>query len=487
MNLHDAISVLSDSVRRLDAGLQGAGRAWGKMDVLWQTLQKDAATVRKDATQLGATATQALHDLAALPRASRVAAAFAPAVLAQRIHLGRRTRATDPDALDAEFDIAQAKRIAAACKYLGGGVLKVGQILSARPDLLSPAYINALAQLQDDAQPLHAAVAKAELEATYGAELSTVFATFESKPIAAASVAQVHAATLPDGRRVVVKLRRPGIRSIVSADLRGMKHLLNTLEPAIRRAMPPEVLAEIERMVLAECDFTQELAALTRAGLALAHRDNVQVPAPIPHLCHDNVLVMTHEEGVNLATYLSGADKTARDAVLTELIDLFAEAVLVTGEFHADPHPGNILVTPTGGVTLLDFGAAAVLPVDIRRHYVQATMAAVGANPKQAAEHLVALGFTSDPEEAERFAAAVLAQLHADAESIGDDTFDAVANVNALIGLARDFPDVVVPDHMVHIARVFATLGGLYLRYRPDVPAAKILMRHLVVGSASTA
>jgi ubiquinone biosynthesis protein len=247
-------------------------------------------------------------------------------------------------------------RLARLFADLGPTYIKLGQLLATREDLFPPDVTRALASLHSSVPPMKARVVERQLQRALGDDCKKAFASIDPTPLAAASIGQVHRAVLRSGERVVVKIQRPGLKSTVKSDLALMRLFAGLLSQAIPEiaAMDPLALLEaFERSITKELDFTREAANAARMSALLDGADEVRVPRIVTSLTRPTVLVMEEIHGRKLASLTEPEQKTARAALLRA----FSRQILDHGFFHADPHPGNVLVEDDGRLVLIDLGA----------------------------------------------------------------------------------------------------------------------------------
>jgi len=259
-----------------------------------------------------------------------------------------------------------AGRVLDTAKTLGGSLIKAAQFASTRPDLLPRPYIDGLAELQDRLPPQPWTQIERAIEQELGRPLTEVFAEIDPSPVAAASIAQVHRARLKDGREVAVKVQYPDIAALVKADLDAMEKIVGTigqLEPDVQLG---PILEYLRWTLPMELDFRREADAAAALSWALADHERARVPAVVDALSTGRLLVMDWASGIKITDQdgLAAADIDVRE-VAELLIDVYAEQLFRHGVFHADPHPGNLLVQrgPAGPVlVLLDHGLTTKIP-----------------------------------------------------------------------------------------------------------------------------
>jgi ubiquinone biosynthesis protein len=277
---------------------------------------------------------------------------------------------------------------------LGPTYVKLGQLLSTRPDLIPEPYAHALARLRDDVDPLDADDVIAVLEQELGRPIETTFATFERAPLASASIAQVHRAMLFDGRLVAVKVQRPGIRQQIVDDLDVLGDLAEMLDRHTelgRQYGFAELLAEFRRSLLAELDHQQEAANLESMAPHLERFEHLVVPQPVRELTTSRILTMELVRGTPVteapSELLGDRRELARD-----LFEAYLEQILVAGFVHADPHPGNVLLTHRGDLALIDLGMVAYLDPTTKHQLAKLLVGIAGDDASEVARVAGELG-----------------------------------------------------------------------------------------------
>jgi ubiquinone biosynthesis protein len=274
---------------------------------------------------------------------------------------------------------AEATELAADLERLGPTYIKLGQLLSTRADLLPPPYLEALSRLQDDVEPIPTSEVEQIVARQLGARISDLFADFEREPMASASLGQVHSAALRDGRRVAVKVQRPGIRQQVSDDLEVLGELAEFLDEhteAGRTFGFVDLLEQFRRSLFAELDYRREAENLRAMRRHLERFDRIVVPAPVDDYTTGKVLTMELIDGRKV-TSVGPLGKMDIDGsgLADELFAAYLEQILGAGFIHADPHPGNVLVTPDGRLGLVDLGMVTHVGHDMQEHLVKLLLA----------------------------------------------------------------------------------------------------------------
>jgi ubiquinone biosynthesis protein len=292
--------------------------------------------------------------------------------------------------------VDEAERLACDLEKLGPTFVKLGQVLSTRPDLIPPPYVTALQRLQDRAQPFAFAEVESIVQSELGVRMSKAFGLFESAPLAAASLGQVHRAALRDGRLVAVKVQRPHIAERVSDDLETLGELATFLDRHAgldRRFNFSEMIAEFGRATLAELDYRQEADHLRALKQNLADFPEIVVPEPVAGYVTAHVLTMDYVLGTKV-TKLSPLARLDVDAeqLGRALICAYLHQVLVDGFFHADPHPGNVFLTDDHRIALVDLGMVGQLSPRMQEQLLSLLIAVADHRPDEAAEIVIAIG-----------------------------------------------------------------------------------------------
>lgn len=476
---------------RLDAMALDLARDGGKVvrnaTAFATAVRDEAVTVgeqaKKDATamrdQVIAARDQARDSASALgkatPRMTKIATVAAALFARQRwLRLAQAARTGSPD-LRTEDHRDLAARTAAYAAELRGGIAKIGQLASCRPDLIGNVWASELAKLQDEVPPVEAAAIRARIEAELGKPIDELFASFDDVPLAAASLAQVHAATLPDGTRVVVKVQVPGIEDVIAADVAALKTIASTVGE-IPGVDLPTLTAELARALTVELDYLAEADSLWN------YSGTAQVPRPFPEASSQRVLTMSRIDGEKLTGWLETAPAELRDKLLGELVSEVAAQILVRGQVHADPHPGNFLVTTEGKLALLDFGCMLELSKVERAAYARLVLAIAGGNSAAAGKELAALGFSADdPEQLVDLTSALIGAMKPGMQAHELDWQAAFADQ---IAQAKQLGGLVIPRSFVLLGRVLASVAGLMATYKPKLEIHPLIARHLMVAVA---
>jgi len=291
---------------------------------------------------------------------------------------------------------ADAEGFVRDIEALGPTFIKLGQLLSTRADLLPPPYVEALARLQDDVEPFSYGEVVSIVEGELGVRLSKAFVEFDEKPIAAASLGQVHRAVIRSGRVVAVKVQRPNIRERVIEDLNALDELAPLLQKftTVSRTLDvPHVLEEFRRTMLRELDYRQEARNMEALAHQLRDFERIVVPLPVDDYTGTRVLTMDYVPGVKITQVspLQWIDVDG-EALANDLFRAYLQQILVDGFFHADPHPGNVLLTPDHRLALIDLGMVGRLSSTVQERLFRLMLAIADGRGNEAASIVVAIG-----------------------------------------------------------------------------------------------
>lgn len=293
-------------------------------------------------------------------------------------------------------EIPKAEELATDLEKLGPTFIKLGQLLSTRADLLPPPYLDSLARLQDQIAPFPYEEVDAIVSGELGVRISKAFAEFESEPIGAASLAQVHRAYMRDGRAVVVKVQRPNIREQIVEDLEALEAVANFLDLHTELGKRYEfgnMLVGLRKSLLQELDFKTEATNLAMFADNLREFDRIVVPEPIMDYSTSRVLTMEFIPGKKI-TDISPLRLIEIDGpgLADELFRTYLQQILVDGVFHADPHPGNVFLTDDERIALLDLGMVARLMGSFHDNLLRLLLAISEGRGEDAAETSIKMG-----------------------------------------------------------------------------------------------
>ena len=325
--------------------------------------------------------------------------------------IGRRLTSlgTDPDP-DAESDGSSgedAEKLVTALKEMGPTFVKLGQVLSTRADILPPAYLKALGRLQDRVEPVPFEDIERVVSTELGARMSRAFSEFSARPAAAASLGQVHRASLRDGRAVAVKVQRPDIRGRIVEDMDVLDELATFIDRHTEVGRRYEFAAMVEEFrisLMAELDYRTEASNLVTLHENLLHYDTIVVPLPVADYSTGRVLTMDWVAGHNLAT-LGPVGRLELDGakLASDLFRAYLDQILVDGFFHADPHPGNVLLTHDGRLALIDVGMVGRVDPRTQDALIKLLLAISSGRGDDAAEVMIDLGEKLDRFDRDAF------------------------------------------------------------------------------------
>ena len=452
-----------------------------------------AATAAKSAGKTGIPQSQGKQNDATFTQSETIGL-FGPRKdsFSQRYHLTRRgklKRLAQIAQIVNQFDIVHGLtpvKMRLMFEALGPTFVKVGQILSMRSEILPQSFCDELAKLRADADPMPYGTVLQVLEDEYGRPAGEIFDHIDATPLGSASLAQVHRAKLTTGEDVAVKVQRPGVRETMAQDV----SIMRTIARIAAKTMPSAQVVDLSGVVEelwdtfeAETDFMIEARNLAEFKRFCEHYKYMDCPKPYPELCTEHVVVMDYVEGISVShpDELLAAGYDLKE-IGTKLVDNYATQVLDEGFFHADPHPGNIMVRG-GQIVLLDLGMTGRLNAKTRSVLKDMIFAVAEQDSPKLADGLLRFaGAEADPEDYP----ALLADLDVIVKEFGTvdlAELDIAAMLTALTQMAQRH-GIEVPSTVTTVGRALVTLEGLLDEFIPDVNMIQIISDHIAASTS---
>lgn len=375
---------------------------------------------------------------------------------------------------------ALGRRIAAVCSELGPTFVKLGQLLSTRPDIVPSEVLAELRALQDKVPPFDTSHARSIILADLGKPVEACFERFEETPFASASIGQVYSARLPDGRDVVVKVRRPGIEDVIRLDMQLLRWLARSLEeltPEVRAYRPSLMVSELEEMLTRELDYINEASVTSRFHEALSGADGgVVAPSVVWELCSERVLTQEKIAGRNVEKLLRSDDPKSRfdrKLVARRIADSFLRQVFEFGLFHADLHPGNILVNPPARVGLIDYGQVGSISEELMAELLALVYACVNHEMDVVIDTLAdlgAIGRTTDRRQVHRALDVLIGKYY----GLPIRRFQLGTLFAEFSDIMRR-NDVVIPREFATLLKAAGTVGGVITLLDPELDLLELV------------
>ena len=409
---------------------------------------------------------------------------------AARYHLTRRNklkRLWQIARIANQFDVIHGLtpvKMRLMLEALGPTFVKVGQILSMRSEILPQAFCDELAKLRADADPMPYQTVLETLSSEYGRPIGEIFEHIDPTPLGSASLAQVHRATLLTGEDVAVKVQRPGVRETMAQDvsiMRSIARLATRVMPSAQVVDLGGVVEELWDTFESETDFLVEARNLAEFKRFCQPYVYMDCPKPYMDLCTEHVVVMDYVEGISVShpEQLIAAGYDLKE-IGTKLVDNYATQVLDDGFFHADPHPGNIIIAG-GQIVLIDLGMTGRLNAKTRSVLKQMIFAVAKQDSPALADGL--LRFAGTESDASDYPAllADLDTIVAEYGTVDLKDLDLASFVTALTQLAQRH-GIEVPSTVTTVARALVTLEGLLDEFIPDVNMIEIISEHIATS-----
>ena len=367
------------------------------------------------------------------------------------------------------------ERLRLMLQELGTTFIKFGQLLASRPDLVGERISEELSQLHDDNPPVSYEEIKEMIETQLGGNIGELFAEFSKKPLATASIAQVHEAKLPTGERVAVKVQKPNVAEIVETDLSIMKFIANESDrfnTSLKHLNLPAVLHEFDKSIHKEMDFDNELMNIKHLNDNFIYNDKIIVPTTYPDYSTEKVLTMEYVDGIKLSEVISGNDpKYNKILIADRIVRSYFQQLFLDGFFHADPHPGNIFVTEDNAICYIDFGMMGSLDEDFRQDLAELMIYFSDRNIDGLINQLIRMDILNEKTDI-NILKSDLNDLFAKYYGVELSRFNGI--IEDLLFLMQKF-DVRLPNEFVLMARGLSMVENTGLRLDPDIDVVALL------------
>jgi predicted unusual protein kinase regulating ubiquinone biosynthesis (AarF/ABC1/UbiB family) len=385
-----------------------------------------------------------------------------------------------PDHEAVAEEAQRAAQLTADLERMGPTYIKFGQLLSTRVDLLPAVYTEALARLQDEVKPFGFDEVERIVVRELGVSLSHAFTSFEETPLAAASLAQVHRAELRSGRQVVVKVQRPGVRETVREDMAALGELAEFADAHTevgRRFGLTELLNQFRRSLAGELDYQREAANLIRISELLTEHPRLVVPQPVPDYSTSSVLTMDYVPGRKL-TDIGPLGRLEIDgqALVADLFRAYLQLILADGFFHADPHPGNLLLTPDHRIGLIDLGMVGTVTPQLQDQIVKLLLAISDGDGHTAATVLAGMGRPLPGYDEQAFTSAATELV---TSAVGAGKLVQAGTVLVELSRLSGASGLRPPSEMALIGRALLSLDQITGQLDPDFVPADAIRSHV--------
>jgi ubiquinone biosynthesis protein len=362
-------------------------------------------------------------------------------------------------------------RIRDVVEELGPTFIKLGQIASTRSDLLPEPIVKELEKLQDQVKPIPYAQVQETIEAELGQSVDAVFGHLEVQSLAAASIGQVHRGVLRTGERVAVKIQRPHVADSIRTDLEILSDLANLAERRFawaRRLQVAAMMTEFGKSLLNELDYTKEARNAQKLAEQFKDAAYIYVPAIYSEYCSSKVITMQYIEGIRLnqedQLLALGYDRTR---IAKRLIQSLFHQIFIEGLFHADPHPGNIIILPGEVIAFLDFGMVGRLTPEMKLHFSSLIIALMRQNTDGVIKAIRRIGIIDDQID--------IAELRDDVEGLREKYYDVPLSQVSLGGIVHDLFEVAykyhirIPPDFILLGKTLLTIEGIVVKLDPTI------------------
>ena len=366
-----------------------------------------------------------------------------------------------------------AERILDTSAAFGGTLIKACQFASTRPDILPTPYVGSLSKLQDRVPPHPWSEIASVIRQELGREPDEIFEWIERKPVAAASIAQVHRAQLADGREVAVKVQYPGIQSIIDTDLVVLQRIVALVARLYPTIQLQPILDYLKETLPLELDFQREAKEMEELRAALLHRTDVVIPESIQEMCTERVLVMEFINGVKITDRTAMLEAGISPSAVARLLNgVYAEQIFRLGLLHADPHPGNLLVQPGPKLVLLDHGLTVPLKSTLVEALGEMVRAILVADFDRLFKALAQAGMKFEKQvDITSLLQLVGVLLGEEQEQTSMDTLEVGQQLGKSIGQ--------IPVELILMGRALGLMDGITKQLDPDINALEVVAEHV--------
>ncbi len=402
-----------------------------------------------------------------------------------RIDLGRfvpvwMMRRSQRETRLADTPSSIGRHIAEVCAELGPTFIKFAQLLTSRPDIVPEDVLQGLRQLQDDVPPFDSSTAMQLIADELGKPIEDCYASIEPTPIASGSIGQVYRAVGHDGRQLVIKVQRPDVADVIKVDMQLLHWLSESLEsliPELNTYRPTLLVSELENMLTREIDYIGEASATAKFARKFADTEGINIPTVIWDLCSSKVLTLTAVPGVNVEVVLRelGEKRQSfnRQRAAKQLTDCFMQQVFELGVFHADPHPGNVLIDEHGQIGLIDFGQTGTITEELMTELIVIVYAAVNNQIDVIIDALADLGALG-PETDRRQLARALQTLLDKYYGLPIKRIDLGVIMNEFTDVVRQH-DVITPRDLLMLFKTLALVSSVVAQLDPELNMLELL------------
>lgn len=388
-----------------------------------------------------------------------------------------------------ELDSALPARIRLALQELGTTFIKLGQMLSTRPDLVGDEIAAELTKLQDDVTPVSLEIIKSTIKTELSYSTEDLFSEFEEKALGTASIGQVHKAVLKNGDKVAIKIQKPGLEEIIHKDITIMRFLakrINDYMPQFRIYNFPRIVDEFERSILKEIDYNQEAINIIRFDNNFKENEAIYVPKVYNEYSTEKVLTMELIEGKKISEVIEVDEGYDKPLIAKREVNSFFKQVLMDGFFHADPHPSNVYILDHNVVCFLDYGMIGILDQEFREDLADLVIHYLENNVKGVMNQLVYMGIINESIDMKAFKNDLTGIMY---RFYGVGLNEMHGGLNGLISLMRKY-NVQVPGEFSLLVRGIALVEDTVERLDPNFdpvkefkPMARSVMRQKVSPS----